>query len=534
MLLALVWGCHGGEGERSDGLPPNPAIGSNTVRMYLNAAPASLSLIGKTDYNGEIVAVQISDSLVQYDEQLVYRPRLAESWEIAPDRRSATFTLRSGVRWHDGQPVTADDVVFTVEKVRDPAVQNLTWGALFKDLLSVEALDPRTVRARFSKPSPDFLEAWRVPILPRHLAGRDPDLLTGEYSRHPVGCGPFRFVRYLPDQQIVLEANDDYWDGRPSIDRLIMKIYRDQRTAYQALLAGELDIMAVSSNLWEEARRSERAAHVQAVLYQRFNAWTLGWNLSGSNPFFTDPRVRRALVMALDREQFIDSVVHGLARPGITTFHPASAWADPDLEPWPYDAEQARRLLDEAGWTDDDGDGFRERDGRPFTFTLISPSGGQQLKDQMAAWQQESWGAIGVRVEIEKLEWQAFRERRNAGQFDVVAGTFLFGPTPDEQFDLYHSSARATGFNFWGVADAEIDRLLEAGRNTFELEPRREAYRQLQRRLHELELFTCLLHFDSPLLYDKRLQGVVPSPLGYANTSRGPREWSWHATGSGT
>lgn len=532
LTLAAVWGCACDAG-RPEGLPPNPAIDTNTVRMYLTSPPASMSLIGKTDYNGEILALQLTDTLIQFDEHLDYQPRLAESWEIAPDRRTVTFKLRPGVRWHDGQPVTADDIVFTIRKVVDPAVENRTWGSLLKELDSVEAPDERTVRATFAKGMPDLLESFRVPILPRHLAGKDPDLLTGEFARHPVGCGPFRFVRSVPGQEIVLEANDDYWDGRPHIDRLIFKFYPDQRTAYQALLTSELDIMAVSANLWDEARRSEQAKHVGSKLYQRFNAWTLGWNLSGGHPALSDARVRRALVLALDRRQFIDSVVHGLARPGITTFHPASKWADPELEPWPYDPEEAKRLLDEAGWTDEDGDGLRENEGRPLRFTLISSTGGQQLKDQMAAWQQESWNAIGARVEIERLEWQAFRERRNNGHFDVVAGTFLFGPMPDEQFDLYHSSARGEGFNFWGVNDPEIDRLLEQGRGTFEFEPRREAYRQLQRRLHDQETFTVLFYFDSPLIHDKRLEGVVPMPLGYANSIRGPREWRWSAAGSG-
>jgi len=516
-LLFLAAAC-GSTPERSD----RPI----TIRAHLSDDPASLSLIGKSDRNAEIVAVQITDSLVQFDPELNLLPRVAESWEISADRLTVTFRLREGVRWHDGRPVTAEDVVFTVNKVRDPAVENRSWAPPLAEIVSLEAPDPRTVVARYEKASPDFLEGWRVPLLPRHLAGRDEDLLTGEFSRHPVGCGPFRFVRYVPDQEIVLEANDDYWDGRPSIDRLIFKIYPDQGTAYQALLAGDLDIVTLTSGLWNEARARDDVDRFEAFAYSMLSVWTIFWNQDGSNPFFADARVRRAMVLALDRDSFAANVVHGQARPGITTYHPDTIWADPAIGPWPHDPAEAARLLDEAGWRDADGDGVRERGGSPFRFTLMIPASQQQLNDHIAVWLQQSWAEVGVAAEIEKLEWQAFRERRNAGRFHAATFSLTFTTSPDH-YDLYHSSARETGFNFYGLADPQIDRLCEEGRSSFDPDERRGIYYRLQERLHEQEPLTCLFYFSSPVLHDKRLKGVTPSPLDYWRTTRGPRLWRW-------
>jgi len=515
-LLVLLCGCAG-----RDAAPRR-----DEVRAYLAADPASLSLIGKTDASAVEVASQISDSLVQYDESLELRPRVAESWSYSDDRLTLTFRLREGVRWHDGLPVTADDVVFTVERLLDPQMENRVWAPQFADLERVEAPDPRTVVAHYRRAIPGTLEGWRVPLLPRHVAGGDANLLDGEFARHPVGCGPYRFASYEPGREIVLEANDDYWDGPPEIGRLVYKIYPDQRTAYQALLKHDLDVMVLTPNLWREAQTSERAEHLEPLVYYRYRLWFQAWNQDGSNPFFTDARVRRALVLALDRQSFIDTVLDGLARPGSTSYAPDPDWANPDVRPIPFDPQEARRLLDAAGWTDSDGDGVRDRDGHPFRFELLIPATTQGLTDQMAAWQQQSWGEIGVQAEIVKLEWQAFRVRRNAGQFDAAAFTLELTPNPD-QFELYHSGARENGYNFGAIDDPEIDRLLEAGRSTFDNEERHRIYDRLQLRLAELEPITVLFHFATPILHDRELQGIVTSPVGYAAMSEGPRRWRW-------
>jgi peptide/nickel transport system substrate-binding protein len=527
-LSALFASCSSGE-PRPVG-PPGGSGGGGTVRGLLTQDPPSMSLVGKADRYSEIVATQITDSLVQYDPRMELQPRVAESWEFSDDRLVLTFRLREGVRWHDGREVTADDVVFSVGLVRDPAVENRTFSSLFQDLESVEALDRRTVRARYRTATPEALEAWQVPLLPRHLAEEGAALITGAYAEHPVGCGPFRFVRYRPGEEIVLEANDDYWDGRPRIDRLVLRIILDQRTGFQALLRGDLDIIVVTPDLWNEARRSDAAARLASFSYYRLNVWQVGWNLDGSNPFFTDPRVRRAMLLALDRQRFIGSVVDGQALVAATTYHPDLPLTDPAVRPLPYDPQEAGRLLDEAGWRDTDGDGVREREGRPFEFTLMMFTSSQALNDHMAAWQQQSWAEIGVRAEIEKLDWHHFREKREAHDFEAAMAGLGFTPNPD-QYELYHTSAADAGYNYGSFSDAEVDRLLERGRREWDPEERRRIYSRLQHRLNELQPVACLLHLATPVLHDRRLRGVVASPLDHWRTTEGPRVWHWAADG---
>jgi len=521
VFVCLLAACAPAEGPPDAG---TAAAGERVVRMHITQDPASLSLIGKTDLNAEVVGIRLTDALVQYDEKLVIRPLLAKSWEFSKSGRSITFKLRENVRWHDGEPVTSADVLFTIDKLREPETENRTWAPDLRKLEKLEAPDEHTVVATYSELKADALEAWRTPILPAHVAGRDEDLFNGEFARQPIGCGPFKFVHYIRGQEIVLEANDDYWGGRPEIDRLEIKIFSDQQTAYQALMTGDLHIMVMSANLWQQARESEHAERFELTSYKRYSAWTLGWNQK-NNPFFGDARVRRAMVLALDRESFIENVANGMAHIGATTFPPSSAWAAPDVEPYGYDPDEARHLLSAAGWVDADGDGVRERDGQRLAFTLLVPVSTQQLTQWMADWQQQSWAAIGAEVTIIQLEWQAFRERRKERDFHVVAQTFHF--TDPDMYVLYHSSEMESGYNFWSNDDPEIDRLLDAVRYTFDPDQRLAEMHRLQRRLHEQEPVTALFFFDAPLIYDKRLQGVRPSPLGYANTINGPRAWRW-------
>lgn len=514
--VALGWGCAG---------PPAGAPRPVTVRALFTHEPASLSLVGKSDLDGERLAVQITDSLVQYDAQMRYRPRVAESWEFSDGGRTLTFHLRDGVRWQDGSPVTAADVVFSVEQVRDPGVESLTWAPLFHGLESVAAPDERTVRARYAAPDPDALEAWRVPLLPSRLAERGAALLTGRFAEHPVGCGPFRFERYAPGEQIVLAANDDYWDGRPAIDRLVLPFYPDERTALEELLAGNLHVMPATPDLWRAARADERAGRIETFVYYRTSVWLIRFNQDGTNPFFTDARVRRALIEAVDREQFVREMLSGLGRVAATTYHPDLPWNDPEVEPLPYDPGAAERLLDEAGWVRA-RDGVRSRAGTPFRFTLMIAASSQPIVDQMAAWLQQSWAEIGVRAEIEKLEWGQYRERRDSGRYHAAMGGLSTSSTPD-QYELYHSTMREGGVNFMSFADDEVDRLLERGRAVIDPDERLRVYRKLQRRLSELQPVGCLLNFATPVLHDARLRGIEPSPLDYWRTTRGPRVWYW-------
>lgn len=508
------------------GSPPDPSHRRDVVAA-LYSDPTSFSLVGNTDQPASLIARLVTDSLVDFGPDLRFEPRVAASWATSEDGRTVTFRLRQGVTWQDGRPVTARDVVFTFETIRDPKTQARAWIGLFEDVVSVEAPDDRTVVVRYARAYADFLDAWRVPLIPLHAVPEGEDFLTGSFARSPVGCGPFRFVRWTPGSEIVLEANPDFWQGAPSIDRLVFRIVPDERTAFEALFRGDLDLLGLTPDLWREARSGRAGPHHRVERYHRLALWHVAWNTDGSNPFFTDARVRQAMILALDRDRFLEQALEGLGRPVATPWLPGIPWHDPEVVPWPYDPEGARERLEAAGWRDSDGDGIRDREGIPFRFTLLLPATAQSATtDRMAAWMQDRLAAVGVRMEVERLEWKSHVERRRSRTFEAAMASLTFSPSPD-LFDLLHSSAARGGFNYAGLSDAEVDRLLEAGRSTLDPEERRRIYVALQRRVHELEPIACLFQFVQVVLVDARLRGPRPSPLGVFEARPGPERWSW-------
>jgi len=504
---------------------PAPRKG-NDVRLSLNANPTSLSLIGNTDLGASQVASMISDGLVAYDAQGRYVPMVARAWELSPDGRTLTLHLRDGVLWHDGERVTSRDVAYTVKKTQDPATLARSWASAFSNVASVETPDDLTVVARYARTYADALEPWRVPLVPEHVASKDANFLTGAFAHHPVGCGPFRFVSYDPGRSLVLEAFDRYWGGRPAIDRMIFKIVSAERTGYESLLLGQLDLLAVTPDLWRDSLTAPAAARLARSVYYRLSAWKIDWNQNEATPFFRDKRVRRALVLALDRGRFAATVGAGLARPGVSSYPPESPWADPSIVALPFDPAESARLLDEAGWRATSPARIREKDGVPFAFSLILPAGPQEIADRVAAWMQQSLADVGVGMKIEKLAGEAFQQRRKTHAFEAAMASVAFDMTPD-RFDLYHSKARDGGYNYGGFSDAEVDRLLEEGLETIDPASRRSIYDRLQKRLDDLQPIAFLFQFAQPVLHDPELQGVVPSPVGLYLFAPGPRAWHW-------
>ncbi len=503
-----------------------PRRGDNDVRVAIYTDVLSLTLVGNSDASSSQIASLISDGLVAYDAGARYVPMVARAWEISPDGRTLTFHLRDGVLWHDGERVTSKDVAYTARKIKDPATQARSWASQFSNVASIDTPDELTVVVHYTTPYADALEPWRAPLVPEHVASKDANFLTGAFSLHPIGCGPFRFASRDPGQSVVLDSFDRYWGGRPPIDRMVVKVVSAERTGFESLMLGELDMLAVTPDSWLASRDNPAAARLASFRYYRLGAWKVDWNQDRATSCFRDPRVRRAMILALDRQRFADTVAAGLARPGVSSYPPESPWSDSSIKPWPFDPAESARLLDEAGWRVSFPGKPREKDGKPLAFTMLVSAGSQGIADSVAAWMQQSLAEVGVSMKIEKLEWNAFKKRRQTHSFDAAMGAVFFDPIPD-QHEIYHTTARDAGFNYGCFSDAEVDRLLEDGRTTVDPSARRVIYTRLQKRLHDLEPVSYLFQFEQSVLHDKELEGVVASPVGLYQFAPGPRAWRW-------
>lgn len=348
--------------------------------------------------------------MVYYDELWCGDPQpgIAEQWEHTPDLREWTLHLRRENHWHDGVPVTAHDIKFTLDLWNHPDVEY--WYG--RDLDSVVVVDDYTVKLYHDRPSQLALDSWIV-YYPRHLLkDLDPKgFYKWEFWTRPVGNGPFRYVRHVPKALIEYEANPDFWGGEPEVKRLILRF--GEGTLPQ-LLAGDIDLLPSVTPLTALKVKDDPRFYT----YQEWipSPYFVIWNLK--KPLLDDVRVRRALTLALDRKALHATLGYPDSVPVTDGLYTACQFATRRLpEPLPYDPEAARRLLEEAGWVHRDGDGVRERDGRPLRFELRAA---EPITRQAAVFVQAALRDVGVAVDIAAVEQSVHQARLRAGDFDAV------------------------------------------------------------------------------------------------------------------
>ena len=284
-------------------------------------------------------------------------------------------------------------------------------------------------------------------IIPRHLL-EGKDINTDDFNRHPVGTGPYRFREWIAGQKIVLDANDEYFEGRPNIDQFIFRIIPDSSTMFQELLSGGVDMMGL--NPLQYLRKSERPASRRITGSSAIpRTPTRTWATTCRNPLFKEIRVRQALSYAIDRQGIIDGILLGIGRPCTGPFSTVSWAYNPNAKSYPYDPERARRMLAEAGWKDVNRDGVLEKNGKPFRFTIMTNQGNNE-RIRTAEIIQQNLKAVGVDVNIRVMEWQAFLEQIDKRSFDAIILGWSMGRDPD-LYDIWHSSKTRKGeYNFIG------------------------------------------------------------------------------------
>ena len=453
---------------------------------------------------------QVFNGLVKYDKDIKLIGDLAERWDISNGGKTITFHLRKGVLWHDGAEFTAEDCLFTYNKFLDPNVAT-PYGSSYMDVSKAEAVDKHTFRVTYKEPFSPALESWAMGIIPKHLLDGK-DINTDPFNRHPIGTGPYRFKEWIAAQKIVLEANPDYFEGRPNIDSFVYRIIPDSTTMFQELLSGSVDLMGLTPLQYLRKSQTRRIREN----YQKFrypaNGYTyMGYNLA--NPLFADIAVRQAFSYAINRQNIIDGILMGLGRPCTGPFSYVSWAYNPDAIEYPYDPERARRMLEQAGWKKRPSDGILVKNNRPFRFTILTNQGNNE-RIRTAEILQQNLSAVGIDVRIRVMEWQAFLEQIDKRSFDAMIMGWSMGRDPD-LYDIWHSSKTKKGeYNFIGYKNAEVDRLLVEGRRTFDLEKRKKIYYRIHAILAEEQPYAFLYVPDALPIVHKRFKDIEVAPLG--------------------
>jgi ABC-type transport system substrate-binding protein len=432
------------------------------------------------------------------------------------------FFLRPDVKFHDGHPVTAEDVKFTFQSIMDP--KNLSPRVPdYEPVQSVEAIDPLTVRVTYKRLYSPALGTWAIGVLPSHLLsaqalqaealkrGEDADSFTirqSNFNRRPIGSGPFVFNEWRSDQYIRLLRFDDYWEGAPNYHQYVMRIIPDPLTQEMEFYAGTVDDYSVMPHQVARLREDDR--------FQSFSGTSFGYTYIGYNnrrPPFDDPRVRRALGMAIDNAKIIEYVLYGQGEQITGPFVKQTDFYNHDIPPLPYDPQAAIELLAEAGWQRGK-DGFLQKDGRRLAFTLIT-NNGNPLRKAIMAIAQDAWKKIGIQVETDLLEWSVFIQKRvNQLDFDALVLGWSMGIEPD-LFQIWHSSqSNPFQLNFVGFQNEEADDLILKIRREYD-HAQQVAY---SHRLHEIiaaeQPYTFLYVGRWTALLDRRIVRQVATDEG--------------------
>ncbi|MCL6509529.1 MAG: peptide ABC transporter substrate-binding protein [Anaerolineae bacterium] len=432
----------------------------------------------------------VMEGLMDFDTNQVLRPQLAESYSISDDGLTYTFKLRRGVKWHDGQPFGAADVVATWKIIMNPdfaAFSQLGWDKIAE----IETPDDHTVVMKTSERYAPFLSYVATTFIsPKHLIDKGVDAFKQEFGRRPIGTGPYKFTRWETGQFIELEKFADYWAGAPKLDKVIIKIVPDDNTLMVQLTTGEVQLTdAVSAARIEEARRLPNSV----VLTRNGLEWT---HMDLKNiGFLMDKRVRQALDYATPKQQIIDRLLGGLATISIGDQAPGTPYFNPNIKPRPYDLEAAARLLEEAGFKKS-AQGILEKDGQPFVIEHWIVAGDQlnkQIQQVIAA----SWRQLGIDVQEREEDIKTIWGP-NGYQFTQAMTAALYSWTnandPDDMF-YWHSSQippdpTGTGGNLPAYFNqyeqqAKIDELTAAGAAEVNPEKRKQIYWQIQELLFE-------------------------------------------------
>jgi peptide/nickel transport system substrate-binding protein len=518
VLVALGAGCTVDHESAAEPAPlvaaAKPAYGDTYIDALLGDISSLIPTI-TSDGASHTVGGLIYSGLVRFDKNLVPEGDLAESWTFSPDCRRLTFRLRPNLTWHDGQPFTADDVVFTWRTIIDPKTPS-PYKADYASVESVEAEGPGVVHVNYQQPYAKALTSWSTYMLPRHLL--EPYVQEGRIREAPqnwsapVGTGPYRFVSRRAGERIVLAANQDYWEGRPHLSRVVYRVIPSQATTFLELKAKGVDSAALTALQYQ--RQTDYPAFKRAYTKFRYpsNAYTyFGFNLK--DPRFADRRVRQAFAHAINKRELIDGVILGLGREATGPYKPGT-WAYTDkVKTYPYDMDRARRLLAEAGW-ERNADGRLVKDGKPFTFEILTNQGNDERK-KIAEIIQSQLHELGVGVEIRIIEWAALlKEYIRKRRFEAIVLGWGTGIDPD-QFVIWHSSQQAPEqMNHIGYASPEADAALERGRAACVREERVKHYHRLQEILAEDQPIVFLYFRDALPVVSSRIHGIDPGPNG--------------------
>jgi peptide/nickel transport system substrate-binding protein len=533
-------GCRPATEERRESAPGGAVERGGRLVIGIRDEPELLTSLLLLTKSTRLVDNCIFSRFVTWDDSLRLVPDLiaeipsGTNGGISPDNRTYTYHLRPGVRWHDGRSLTAADVEFTFRVIMHPQSGAETQQGF--DLVErVETPDSLTVVFVLREPYAAFVSDTfsDEDVLPRHLLEKElgPAFRNAAFHRAPVGSGPFRFVEWVPGSHLTLARNDDYYGGAPALETLVFQIVPDANAVALQLQAGAIDGVDGA----EPAQRALLEALPDVRMYRTASLAYEHLDFNCEHPIVGDVRVRQALAAATDRDAIATHVYEGLAQPARADVQPLMPWYEPAADTAnAYDPARARGLLDAAGWRDADGDGLRERGGRPLRLEL-STTAGRAARERTQAVLQQQWRDVGVDVVIRNYNPAVLfgspeqEGRLRTGRFEIALFGWQQQPEPSGMEQIYGSRwVPPAGQNMARFRNQKADSLLALGGAQASPALRAKLYREVEAiLLREVPVIPLvwLVELDA---MPARLRGFRPNPTGGGDTWN-VRDW-WLAS----
>lgn len=470
--------------------------------------------------SGHRISDLLFDGLVAPGPGGSYKPALAQSWDIRKGGTEVLVTLRDNVRWHRtgngsgaSYKVSPEDVIATLRVIKDEKSE-FPNKERFAVIAGAKKLDSRKILFTFSRAAMDPMRYLMFKILPDHIVGKAGYLKRdSEFSKNPIGTGPYKFVSYSQSGEVLLAANDEYYEGVPKIKNIIMKNYADQNIMAQSLMYGALDLVTyVSPRSLDEVVGDKRLG---VVPYDALSYSFIA--LNNQKGVLKNKTVRQALSYAVNRQEMLDAFFYGKGKIISGPYAPTSWAYNMDVKPFMFNKSKAASLLDSAGYKDSDGDGIREDDGKPFTLNFIVPLAGESeiLKRIVLAYQ-GYLADVGVVVDLKFVDWLVWKDKvLKDRDYDLTIASWSFDDAANI-LSLFHSkSIKPWGNNFVGFSNPKVDELLAEAANTSNFDKRRSINHKLHAMLADEAPYTFLWTLEHHAAHHRSISGVRVEPFSF-------------------
>ncbi|TVQ79279.1 MAG: hypothetical protein EA369_04920 [Bradymonadales bacterium] len=496
-----------------------PAVKNDWMVTQIGASPSILNPVLSSDLYATQVEDWIFDQLIRPNYQ-TGEPigSLASSWTVSENGLTYDFFIRENAKFHDGTPLTAEDVRFSFDIIKDPNVDAAHLQNYYAALDRVEVIGPHHLRFHMNdRYYRNLIVLGTTKIMPKHIYGEG-NFNQNPANRAPVGSGPYRFLRWDTGRMIELERTEDwwgtevpYWKDRYNFDRILVRIITENSVASMATRRGEIDVIEPLPEQFVDDFSSpeieERFYRLQFSTMDGAGYRYVGWNLK--KEVFSDRRVRQALAHAFPADLINQRVFKGIMRQAVGPFPKASPKTHPDLKPYAFDEARAAQLLDEAGWKRPNPGALRQKDGKNFEFGFMYVANNPTL-DRLALIYQRTLADLGIRMNLRTLEWTVFLENMNDGNFDAIMLSWSSSWDSDP-FQIWHSTQYANrGSNRIAFSNKRVDQLLEKARITLDREERNLLYQEFTKIIHEETPYLFVFERPELLIVNRRMQGVEP------------------------